>query len=405
MKNNNKSKLVPRLRFPEFWDEPGWEKKTLRAIAKSVTEKAEAEIDHNVLTLSAEHGIVLQSEYFGKKVAGNDPERYIKVSRDDFVYNDRTTSRSTYGTIRRLTQYDEGIVSPIYKCFRFNHEEIPEFWQWYFESGKHDAELAGLVNEGARAGRFNISPDKFLSTTAWCGSHAEQQKIADCLSSLDELIVAEGRKLETLRAHKKGLMQQLFPLPGETVPRLRFPEFRDAGEWEEKRLDACLDYQQPTPYLVSDTDYGPVFKTPVLTAGKTFVLGYTSERYGIFSEDLPVIIFDDFTTATQFVDFPFKVKSSAMKILQAKNGANIKFMFETLRTISYEVGAHERHWISIFAPMLVLVPQPKEQQKIAECLSSLDALIAAQSEKLSVLQRHKKGLMQQLFPSEKEVKV
>jgi type I restriction enzyme, S subunit len=186
------------------------------------------------------------------------------------------------------------------------------------------------------------------------------------------------------------------------VPKLRFPEFQTAEEWENRPLGACLDYQQPTPYLVSDTNYSSAFNTPVLTAGKTFILGYTSEQHGIFSEDLPVIIFDDFTTATQFVEFPFKAKSSAMKILQAKNGANIKFMYEILQTLSYEVGAHERHWISKFAPMLVPVPAPPEQHKIAECLSSVDDLIAAQARKLDALNTQKKGLMQQLFPREGE---
>lgn len=186
------------------------------------------------------------------------------------------------------------------------------------------------------------------------------------------------------------------------VPKLRFLEFRDAQGWEEKRLDASLDYLQPTPYLVEAPNYSPAYKTPVLTAGKTFILGYTNEQHGVFSEDLPVIIFDDFTTATQFVDFPFKAKSSAMKILQAKNGANIKFMYETLQILSYEVGAHERHWISKFAPMLTSVPKPAEQQKIAACLSSVDELMAAQARKLDALKAHKKGLMQQLFPREGE---
>lgn len=186
------------------------------------------------------------------------------------------------------------------------------------------------------------------------------------------------------------------------VPKLRFPAFREADAWEMTPLEKCLDYQQPTPYLVKDERYSPAFKTPVLTAGKTFILGYTNEENGIFTDGLPVIIFDDFTTATQFVDFPFKAKSSAMKILQAKNGADIKFMFEALQTIGFEVGAHERHWISTFAPMLVPVPKPAEQQKIAECLSSVDELMAAQARKVDALKTHKKGLMQQLFPREGE---
>ena len=164
------------------------------------------------------------------------------------------------------------------------------------------------------------------------------------------------------------------------VPKLRFPGFRD--EWEWTALGECLDYQQPTDYLVSVINYSNSYFVPVLTAGKTFILGYTNETHGVFSEGLPVIIFDDFTTATQFIDFPFKTKSSAMKILQARGGANIKFMYELMRMITYEVGAHERHWISKFAPMLVLVPQTEEQQKIADCLASIDELIMLESQQL-----------------------
>ncbi|MGC6372968.1 restriction endonuclease subunit S [Pseudomonas sp. S2.OTC.A_B10] len=186
------------------------------------------------------------------------------------------------------------------------------------------------------------------------------------------------------------------------MPDSRFPEFRNAGAWEEKSLDSLLDYQQPTGYLVSDTNYSDSYKTPVLTAGKTFILGYTNEQHGIFAENLPVIIFDDFTTATQFVDFPFKAKSSAMKILQARAGVSIKFMYEAMKMTSYEVGAHERHWISKFAPMSILVPELDEQQKIAECLASFDEVITLESQKLDTLKTHKQGLMQQLFPAEGE---
>jgi len=191
--------------------------------------------------------------------------------------------------------------------------------------------------------------------------------------------------------HKKGV-----------VPRLRFPEFRDAEEWKLKRLGKCLEYQQPTLYLVSDANYSDSYNIPVLTAGKTFLLGYTNEKNGVFREPLPVIIFDDFTTATKFVDFPFKVKSSALKILQAKEGINIRFMYELMQMISYEVGAHERHWISKFQPMFLPIPQSKEQQKIADCLSSLDEVIELEAQKLEAFKTHKKGLMQQLFPREGE---
>lgn len=130
------------------------------------------------------------------------------------------------------------------------------------------------------------------------------------------------------------------------IPEFRFPEFK--GEWSLEELGQCLDYLQPTPFLVDNTDYNDEYEIPVLTAGKSFILGYTNEQEGIFNENLPVIIFDDFTTASQFVDFPFKTKSSAMKILLAKNGNDIKFVYESMQTLNYEVGVHKRHWISVF---------------------------------------------------------
>jgi type I restriction enzyme S subunit len=154
--------------------------------------------------------------------------------------------------------------------------------------------------------------------------------------------------------------------------------------------------------LVSSTAYENRFKIPVLTAGKTFILGYTNEEYGVFSDKLPVIIFDDFTTATKYVDFAFKAKSSAMKILLSKNNTDIKFVYESMQMLGYEVGVHERHWISIFSKIKIKIPKISEQQKIASCLSSLDELITAQTNKLETLKTYKKGLMQNLFPQEGE---
>jgi len=197
--------LLPKLRFPEFRGAEGWESVALNSIANPVKERAVKCESNDVLSLSAEHGLVLQGDFFGKKVAGDSVERYLRIVRNDFVYNDRTTKASAYGTIKRLSRYGSGIVSPIYKCFRFGAQENSVFWEWYFESGIHDAALRGLVNEGARAGRFNISISQFLSTTACRPEIAEQQKIADCLSSLDELIAAQARKMYALKTHKQGL--------------------------------------------------------------------------------------------------------------------------------------------------------------------------------------------------------
>lgn len=182
------------------------------------------------------------------------------------------------------------------------------------------------------------------------------------------------------------------------VPKLRFPEFSKAGSWEEESITNLLDYERPDAYIVTDTNYQKV-GTPVLTANKSFILGYTNEEYGIY-ENIPAIIFDDFTVDKKFVDFPFKVKSSAIKILKEKGNNNIRFIFELLSQIRFEAKEHKRYYISAYQNLIVNIPKPQEQQKIASCLSSLDDLITAHTQKFDALRAHKKGLMQQLFPAE-----
>jgi hypothetical protein len=178
MTQKEKQTAIPKLRFSKFRNAPAWTSKELRSIAEPVSERAKEEDANHILTLSAEHGLVLQSEYFGKQVAGTNAERYFKIRRNDFVYNDRATKASEYGTIKRLTKYTHGIVSPTYKCFRFRNEESSSFWEFYFESGAHEWQLRNLANEGARAGRFNVTIERFLSTRVFSPetSSGEQQK-------------------------------------------------------------------------------------------------------------------------------------------------------------------------------------------------------------------------------------
>ena len=134
-----------------------------------------------------------------------------------------------------------------------------------------------------------------------------------------------------------------------------------------------MDYEQPTKYLVSSTDYKNEYPIPVLTAGKSFLLGNTNEESGIFPKDkLPVIIFDDFTTAIKFVDFPFKVKSSAMKILHAKKSmTDIRFMFYKMLTIKFPHNQHKRYWISECAKIEIPLPPLAAQKQIVERLDKI----------------------------------
>lgn len=174
------------------------------------------------------------------------------------------------------------------------------------------------------------------------------------------------------------------------------------AEWQYKELGELLDYEQPTNYIVDSEDYRDHYPTPVLTAGKTFILGYTDENFGVYQK-LPVIIFDDFTTAHKFVDFPFKVKSSAMKILKAKKNVNIKFIYGWMQSHPYIVGEHKRNYLSEYQYQDVLFPSFSEQNRIVSVLETWDKAIEKLSKKIEVKKQIKKGLMQDLLTGKKRL--
>lgn len=166
--------------------------------------------------------------------------------------------------------------------------------------------------------------------------------------------------------------------------------------WEYKEIGEILEYEQPGKYLVSSENYKKNYPIPVLTAGKTFVLGYTNDDQGIY-RNLPVIIFDDFTTAHKLVEFPFKVKSSAVKILKPKNIVNIKFIFGWMQINPYVVGEHKRNYLSEYQYQDVLLPPLSEQNRIVAVLEVWDEGIEKLKKKIEIKKNIKKGLMQELL--------
>ncbi|MFA5935266.1 MAG: restriction endonuclease subunit S [Patescibacteria group bacterium] len=218
---------------------------------------------------------------------------------------------------------------------------------------------------------------------------AQQEDIATALSDADELIDKLKFLIAKKRNIKRGAMQEL--LSG----KCRLPGFSE--KWETKKLGDLLDYEQPTPYLVKNTDYSDSHSIPVLTAGKTFILGYTAEETGVF-QNLPTIIFDDFTTAMKYVDFPFKAKSSAMKMLVPKNkDVNLKFVFAKMQLIDFKLGDHKRYWISEYQNIEIATPKPDEQTAIASTLSDMDTEIEKLESQLTKYQDIKQGMMQSLL--------
>ena len=220
----------------------------------------------------------------------------------------------------------------------------------------------------------------------------EQEKITEILLTCDKAIRLTTQIITQLKQRNQGLAQQL--LTGEK----RVKGF-EKSVWKEVKLGELLVYEQPTNYLVKNTDYSDEYKIPVLTAGKTFILGYTNEKEGICT-NIPLILFDDFTTDSRYIDFPFKVKSSAVKLLKAKKNVNLRFIFEAMKLIKYAIGGHERHWISKYAFLTIFVPSFKEQNAIAQILDTAHQELKLYEQKLQLLQAQKKTLMQKLLTGE-----
>lgn len=267
--------------------------------------------------------------------------------------------------------------------FLYNFFISPKFRE-YLKSISHTGTISHFTIEQAKA-------------TPFCFPIVDEQtKIASFLSSVDEKISQLTQKHQLLSQYKQGMMQKLF----SQQIRFKADDGSEYGEWDFIELGEALSYEQPTKYIVSSTEYLDTYPTPVLTAGKSFILGYTNEQTGIFdASNNNVIIFDDFTTAYKFVNFRFKVKSSAMKILKTNPAQNnIYYLYSTFSTLNFPIGEeHKRRWISEYSKQEIPLPCLAEQTKIANFLSSIDQKIEVTSQQIEQAKQWKKGLLQQMF--------
>ena len=375
---------VPQLRFQEFDGE--WKNRSMRDFTK-INQGLQIPISERFYEKTDDNYFYITNEFLRK---GSEKSYFIKNPSESVIcYEDDILMTRTGNTGQVVT----GVHGAFHNnFFKIKYDKTCSKWFLYYFLTSHKTQHTILKLAGTST-IPDLNHGDFYKITLNTPTLPEQQKIASFLSAVDEKIQQLSRKKELLSQYKKGVMQQLFS------GKLRFKDENgnDYADWEEKKLGECLNYIQPTKYLVSSTEYDNSYSTPVLTAGKTFILGYTNETNGIFENNLPVIIFDDFTTATKLVDFPFKAKSSAMKILVPFKKVNIKFIYEAMQIMKYEIGGHERHWISKFSQILMPFPCFDEQQKIASFLSSIDAKIESANQQITQTQSFKKGLLQQMF--------
>lgn len=419
----SKPAMVPKLRFPEFLDAEGWKPVALKKASLPVTERV-GQRKLTPVSISAGVGFVPQAEKFGRDISGNQYQFYTLVRDGDFVFNKGNSLKFPQGCVYLLQGWTQVAAPNVFICFRLKDGYSNGFFQNCFEQNQHGNQLKKHITSGARSnGLLNISKETFFGVEIPTPSLPEQQKIAEFLGSLDELIGAQGSKLDALKTHRKGLMQQLFPRESETQPRLRFPEYQNVGEWVEKRLeDLAKRGSGHTPSKSYPEYYNGGIKWISLADSKRLDCGLISDTAIEISEkgiqnssavlhpEGTVLISRDAGVGKSAVmNLPMAVsqhfiawtcKSSLLSnwflyhLLQ-----NSKPLFEraatgsTIKTIG----------LQFFKDLVFRVPMLPEQRHIADCLTALDNLIIAETQKLEALKSHKKGLMQQLFPAPAEV--
>ncbi|WP_372191586.1 restriction endonuclease subunit S [Xanthomonas axonopodis pv. desmodiigangetici] len=415
---------VPKLRFPEFRNLGGWATYSLSEISKFVTERV-GTTSCIPYTVTSGVGLVSQEEKLGRTIAGNSLKNYVVLQSNDFAYNKSATKAFPQGFIVRYTGNERAAVpNSIFSCFRVDQSIIlPAFIENLFLANLHGKWLRSRLAVGSRAhGSLQVSDDDLMTLPvplpSGTGSLAEQQKIADCLTSLEEVIAAQGRKVEALKVHKRGLMQQLFPLEGEALPRLRFPEFRDAPEWAERPLCQVIEVAsgQVDPTEAPYCDFPHVGGENIESETGSLVGlksaredGVTSGKYLFDEKDVLYSKIRPILNKVAVPDFNGICSADIYPIRPSSSDITRQFLVYLLRSASfveYATKHSERGKIpkinrEALAAYGARLPQQVEQQRIADCLFSVDTAITAESAQLTVLKTHKQGLMQQLFPAQR----
>lgn len=379
MKEENKKKgNVPNLRFPEFEGE--WKKKKLGDIA-NITGGGTPNTDIEEYWNGEIHWFTpseIKSAYVDKSVRTITELGLVKSSAKLLPAGAiLLTTRATIGEVAIAQK--ECCTNQGFQSLVVNDGINNIFIANWIKQNKNE------LTKRAKGSTFaEISKSEVEKIPLVIPNTDEQNKIAKFLTLLDERIATQNKIIEDLKLLKSTIRHTLFTQI-------------DKSNHKAKRIKYILDYEQPTKYIVENVDYqNDVSLIPVLTANKAFVLGYTSENYGIYDKG-DCIIFDDFTMDLKYVNFPFKVKSSAIKILTSKSNVNLKYIFEYLSFLDLTSNDHKRHYISEVESMPIYVPEVEMQNIFSNLFSVLDEKIVLESHHYNLLIAQKQYLLSQLF--------
>lgn len=379
-------KLVPQIRFKGFHDE--WKEKDFKDITFLVREKNKNNVPYESYSVTNENGFISQSQNFtnSNNLQNANKRLYNIVTQYSFAYN---PARINVGSIGYYNGNKTIIVSSLYEVFKTNKMTDDNFlWIW-FKSDKFKKYILQYQEGGVR---LYFYYDKLCLCNIIIPTLNEQKKISKLFENIDTLISKKQIKLEKVKALKQTLLKKMFPSENSDVPEIRFKGFTE--KWEKKKLMDVLIYEQPTLYIIKNFSDNKII--PVITAGKEFILGYTDELNNIFN-NLPIILFDDFTTSVQYVDFKFKIKSSACKILKLANDNNLYFLYNLLLLNANKTNIHKRYWISEYQESKKCIPAKQEQEKIGNYFYKLDNLINLYEKEIEKLQKLKKAFFGKMF--------
>ena len=384
MADNNENKVlnVPHLRFPEFTEE--WEETTLGKISEitkgSGISKDQLSEQGSPCILYGELYTKYKSEIIDEVYSRTelDSSSLVKSKANDVIIPCSGETAIDISTAR-CVPFNNILLGGDLNIIRLKHDDGGFFA--YQLNGARKKDIA-RVAQGVSV--VHLYGENLKHIRVYHPAIEEQKKITRLLSLIDERIATQNKIIEDLKLLKSAIRKKVFVSLKEE-------------HTESCEINQLLTYEQPTAYIVTNDEYSTdTTLIPVLTANKGFVLGYTDEDFSIYQKG-ECIIFDDFTMDAKYVSFPFKVKSSAIKILTAKPNVNLRFMFEYLSYLELKSEEHKRHYISEIASLVVELPSKEMQNKIASLMTSLDNKLALEENTKVKYEDEKQYQLSQMF--------
>jgi len=412
-----------------------WELVKLTKIAERVIEKNKGK-SGNVLTISAQHGLVSQLDFFNKNVASKNLDNYYYLRNGDFAYNKSYSTGYPMGAIKPLELYEHGVVSTLYICFRMTSTVSQEFYKYYFESDLWHTEVRNIAQEGGRShGLLNISLGEFFNINLHCPPLQEQHKIADILSSVDKAITKTEAIIKQTERLKTGLMQD-FLTKGIGHTKFKQTEIGEIPkEWEVVRVvDALLDYKSGASISPIDFIERGVKVLPKKAISELGTINISEHEYSYVSKEfayknLKATVSKEYlvTTLRDLVpaapslgrivaindDDNYLMAQGVYAFTINENILNRNFLiylsnYSLFReqVLKRKVGSTQVHMRkNDYFDILIPLPGLEEQIKIISVLAPLDTKLLQEKQKLSQIQTLKKGLMQDLLTGKVRVKL